>query len=145
MVPEIATETQMAKAIARKAGLRSAGGLITTSVISDFVGSAEQPLARQYMLDLTNVTRAYFYSSASTPIYLFRSDNLESVALDPADYEPFRASNFQQFSSVTPEWRDIWRFDHTTAQRLTISTSTAGVEMDESLLDGPFAVLLQVV
>lgn len=147
MVPEIATETQMARSVARKAGLRRGTGSATTAVIADFIGSAEQPLARQWLLDLTEVSMAYFYSNASTPIYLFRSDNLASEGLDPGDYEPFMDSDFQQFSSETPgeAWRGIWSFDHTTAQRLTISTTSSRVEMRESLLDGPFAVLLQVV
>jgi len=145
MVPEVALVTQHARGVARKAGLRRGTGTVETAVVSDYVGKAEQPLARQWLIDLTDCTQARFYSGSSVPIYLFRSDNLSSEALDPGDYEPFMDGTSAQFSceaSDTPEWRELW---DSTPQRLTISTSASQPEMNTGALDGAFSVLLQVV
>lgn len=144
MVPAVALQTEVARGVARKAGLRRGSGSVITAAVSDFVGSAEQPLARQWLVDFTGLGRGYFYSNASSPLYIFRSANLLSSALDPGDYEPLMDSTFTQFSSAAPEWRDIYS-PHLSAQRLTISTSSAGVEMDEGLLSGAFNVLFQAV
>lgn len=143
MVPSVALQTPLARGVARKAGLRvGLGSLVKTAVVSDYVGSAEQPLSRQWLVDLTGLSSGFFFSSASSPIYLFRSDNLSSTTLNPADYEPLRDTLFAQFSSASSEWKEMWP-GHLTEQRLTISTSASEIEMNESLLDGAFSVLFQ--
>lgn len=139
MVGDVALQTPTARGVARKAGLRRGSAPPITSVISDFLSVAEQPLARQYLVDLTGATRARFYSDA--PIYLLRSGSLESAELDPGDYVSFLDDTFTPFS---PDgvWRSVYS-EYLTASRLTVSTSPYAVGLDTSLLSLPFVVLLQ--
>lgn len=141
MVPEVALNTKMARGVARKAGLRRGTGVVETTVVSDYIGIAEQPiLARQWLVDLTECTRARFYSGSSALVYLLTSESVESEVLDPGNFATFVDVDSVAFSCQAgdaPEWRAI-ALSQRGPQRLALFISG-----DPLALDGPFPVLFQ--
>ena len=163
MARDEALRVPMARAIARKAGLRSVpGGDVVTSGVSTLIGASlgptHVPLARQFSVDLSPYSRLRMASTHADVIYAYFSLGT-GTALDPADWnllpgysEELGSSIFLRASTGTSGVTDFFYWidldeEHRVPMRLCFAQEDglpgAPSPNHSSDLGGPVAILIQ--
>jgi hypothetical protein len=121
------------------------------TVIDAFLSPREEPLGRQYLVDLSAVGRVRLASRSRGDVYVLYSESADPGPLDPGDWivlkdedgTPISASSATSDAGDDLRWAPIPPEERTRV-RLIISTSQTEPQLDNSILDGPFSVALQV-
>ena len=145
LIKRTALSVPLARAVARKAGLRQGAGSFSRTVFAAYIDPMEQPLARQWVTDLSGASRVMLQSRSNVPIYVFCSTNVGSNALDPGDYVTLRDPALVRVSasaSSEPAWRTL-PINRRVPLRLTIGTDFQTPSIEPIILDGPFFVSLR--
>lgn len=139
-----ATAKPMANRVARKADLRAVPVARPVAVLGGYISPDEDPRARQWLTDLTGMSRISFAAQSSAPVYLFYFDE-GGEELSPA-FVPLLDSDGQRVSadvsSGGPDWLSL-PAERRTTLRLTVSTSASSLALNPNALDGPFALSLE--
>lgn len=138
---------RFASAVARRAGLRQGPATAPPrTVIDAYVSPDEEPFARQWITDLSGMTRIRFQSRSSNPVYLFASSSVSDEALNPGDFAAMLDGDGDQIgaedSPATLEWRTL-ADEHRGVLRLTISSEAVFAGWNGGGYASPFAVSVE--
>ena len=111
MVRRVALSVPVARSVARKAGLRRGAAPVgIRTIISAYVDHKEEPHGRQYLADLSGVTRWRLVSQSSAPVYVMQSQE-GGNALAAGTYYPLEddatTTPFGADSTTSTDWMDL--------------------------------------